>query len=87
MYGTVLLGRFSPLGGRDSGWVIRCMDDRHDHSNKGDFEVRELAKVAHVDREILTYLAFPRGATILLREDGAVESWPPEQDEPQRSSA
>lgn len=82
----VLLGRFSSLGGRDSGWVIRCMDDRHDHSNKGDFEVRELAKVAHLDREILNYLAFPRGATILLREDGAVESWPPEAEEPQRST-
>ena len=82
----VLLGRFSPLGGRDSGWVIRCMDDRHDHSNKGDFEVRDLAKLAHVDPEILTYIAFPRGATVLLREDGAVESWPPEADEPQRSA-
>jgi hypothetical protein len=82
----VLLGRFATLGGRDSGWVVRCMDDRHDHSNKGDFEVRELAKLAHLDKDILNYLAFPRGATILLREDGAVESWPPETEEPQRST-
>jgi hypothetical protein len=82
----VLLGRFSTLGGRDSGWVVRCMDDRHDHSNKGDFEVRELAQLAHLDKEILNYLAFPRGATLLLREDGAVESWPPEAEEPQRST-
>lgn len=83
----LLLGRFAPLGGRDSGWVFRCMDDQHDHSNRGDFEVRELAKMTAEDREVLGYLAFPKGATILLREDGAVESWPPEDVAPQRSSA
>ncbi|MBI2894695.1 MAG: hypothetical protein HYY06_14165 [Deltaproteobacteria bacterium] len=83
----LLLGRFAPLGGRDSGWVFRCMDEQHDHSNRGDFEVRDLARMTAEDKEILGYLAFPKGATILLREDGAVESWPPEAVEPQRSSA
>ena len=56
-------------------------------ANRGDFQVRDLAQLTSEDREILAYLAFPKGSTALLREDGAVESWPPENAEPQRSSA
>jgi hypothetical protein len=61
----LLLDRHDPKDS-DSGWVLCCSDDDHDHEDPQNLEKLSLYEAALHNRSIIEYLALPPG--VLLQE-------------------
>lgn len=66
---ALLLARNDSADPDDSGWFALCRDDDHDHQDTDNIGVVPLYELARVRPEIVAWMMFPTGATLLLEPE------------------
>lgn len=68
---ALLLARNDSSDPDDSGWFALCRDESHDHQDTENIGVVPLHELARVRPEIVAWMMFPTGSTLLLEPDEA----------------
>jgi hypothetical protein len=68
---ALLLARNDSSDPDDSGWFALCTDEDHDHEDTGNIGVVPLHELARVRPEIIAWMMFPTGTTLLLEPEEA----------------
>lgn len=64
--GGLLLARNDSAEPDDSGWFALCRDETHDHEDTGNIGVVPLHELARVRPDVVAWMMFPSGTTLLL---------------------
>jgi hypothetical protein len=76
----LMLERTERVGPRDSGWVLRCVSQTHNHDDPAELHSVHLLHVVNLWPVTFAYLAMPMGTAVMLSEREVVV-FPPGQND------